>query len=115
VARARLLTALGTALAALVTVGVLMARGTGALAGPPAQMIGTACAATALAAAGLALSGRRPRLGGTLVVAAAGLLLGTAAVSSGNGLGLLWLPAALLLTLGAYGLVSGFRRREHPQ
>lgn len=109
-ARARLLTALGAALAALVTGILLLAKGAGALEGVPTRLLTAALAPPLLAAAGLGLSGRWPRLGGTLVVAAAGLLLGTAAVSSGTGPGLLWLPAALLLTLGAYGLVSGFRR-----
>lgn len=109
-ARARLFTVFGAALAALVTGGLLLAKGAGALEGVPARLLAAALAPPLLAAAGLCLYDRRPRLGGTLVVVAAGLLLGTAAVTSGNGPGLLWLPAALLLTVGAYGLVSGFRR-----
>ncbi len=109
-ARARLLTALGAALAVLVTAGLLLAKGAGALAGVSWRLTVASLAPPFLAAAGLGLYDRRPRLGGTLVVVAAGLLLGTAAVSSADGPGLLWLPAALLLTLGAYGLVSGFKR-----
>lgn len=109
-ARARLLTALGAALAALVTGALLLAKGTGAVAGVSTRLLVAALAPPLLAALGLGLYSSRPRLGGTLVVAAAGLLLGTAAVTSGNGPGLLWLPAALLLTLGAYGLVRGFRQ-----
>jgi peptidoglycan/LPS O-acetylase OafA/YrhL len=76
------------------------------------RYLAAATALPLLAALGLALYGRRPRLGATVVVAAAGLLLGTAAVGSADGTGLLWLPGALLLTLGAYHLVSGVRRRE---
>lgn len=109
-ARARLFTALGAALAALVTAGLLLAKGAGALEGTTWRLIVASLAPPLLATAGLGLSSRRPRLGGTLVVVAAGLLLGTAAATSGTGPGLLWLPAALLLTLGAYGLVSGFKR-----
>lgn len=109
--RARLYVGLGVAAGMLATVGVGLARQAGRLEDLSPRYLAGTVVPPLLAVIGLGLGDRRPRLGGALVVMAAGLLLGTAAVGSADGTGLLWMPGAVLLTLGAYGLVRSARRR----
>jgi hypothetical protein len=111
VTRARLYTALGAVLGILATLGVGMAKQAGGLEGLSGRYIAGATAPPLMAMIGLALYDRVPRLGGTLIVISAGLLLGIAAVGSADGTGLLWMPGALLLLLGAHGLVSTWSKR----
>lgn len=111
VTRARLYAALGAALGILATLAVSMAKQAGSLEDVSGRYVTGATAPPLMALFGLALYNRVPRLGGTLIVIAAGLLLGIAAVGSADGTGLLWMPGALLLLMGAHGLVSTWSRR----
>ncbi len=107
--RARLYTAIGAALGTLATLGVTAAKQAGALEQSEWRLVALTMAPPVLAMLGLRRYDAEPRQGGTLVVAAAGLLMGLAAVLSADGTGLLWMPGALLLVLGAFGLVEPLR------
>jgi hypothetical protein len=111
VTRARLYASLGAALGIVATLVVSMAKQSGNLEDVSGRFVAGATAPPVLAMIGLALYDRVPRLGGTLIVASAGLLLGIAAVGSADGTGLLWMPGALLLLMGAHGLVSTWSKR----
>ena len=103
-ARGRLYTGLGMAGGMLASAVVGLLRQSGRLEELSARYLAASVVPPLLAAAGLRLYDRRPRLASILLIVAAGLLLGIAAVGSANLAGLLWLPGAVLLTLGAHRL-----------
>lgn len=107
--RARLYTSLGAALGTLATLGVTAAKQAGALEGSPWRLVALTMLPPLLAVLGLRRYDTQPRQGGTIAVIAAGLLMGLAAVLSSDGTGLLWMPGALLLVMGAFGLVEPLR------
>ena len=112
---ARLYAALGIAAGAVACLVALMLRGSGQLPGLSLALVAAGGAAAVLALVGLVVHRSQRRPGAAIVLAAAGWMAGTAAVGSGArggapGIGVLWSPAAVLLVVGGYGLVSAARR-----
>ncbi len=108
--KARALAGLGAALGVVATAGALLARQSGRLETVSPRFLAGTAVPPLLAILGLSLYDRWPRLSGALVMAAAGWMAGNVIAASG-GIGLLWVPAALLLVQGAYTLLKGARPR----
>ena len=105
--RGQLYTGFGAAAGMLASLIVGLLRQSGRLDWLDTRYFAATMLPPLLAVLGLWLFDRRRRLGSGLVVIAAGLMLGIAAVGSGAGPGLLWLPAGVLLVLGAHRLWTG--------
>ena len=108
--RGRLFAGLGAAAGVLGTSAALFARQAGHLEGLPRLYLAGAAVPPLLAAAGLAMYDRRPRLGAALVVLAAGWMTGVVVAGSSRNAWMYWLPAALLLIHGAHTLWTEARR-----
>ena len=109
--RGRLFTGLGAAAGAAATMTVGLAKQASDLEDVPSRYLAGAAVPSLLAAVGLALYERRPRLSAAVVMAAAGWTAGNVLAGSGAGVGLFWAPAAVLLIQGAYTLLREARRR----
>ena len=108
--RGRLFAGLGAVAGVLGTSAALFARQAGYLEVLPAPYLAGAAVPPLLAAVGLAMYDRRPRLAATLIVLAAGWMTGVVVAGSSRNAWMYWLPAALLLIQGAHTLWVGARR-----
>lgn len=105
--RGRTYTVIGALLGMAATAALSLFKQAGSLDSIPwAAMIAVAVPPL-IAVIGLSVFERRPRPGAALVMIAAGLGMGVAAVGSLVLVGVLWLPAGVLLTLGAHRLWTG--------
>lgn len=102
--RARLYVGLGAALAMLATMVIVAGRGNDYFQIVPGRLVAASVLPPLVAGLGLGLLDRRARIGALLVLVAAGSMLGLVSITSADGAGLLWLPGALLLTLGGFRL-----------
>ena len=112
--RGWLFAGLGAGAGVLGTSAALFARQAGHLEGLPSLYFAGAAAPPLLAAVGLAMYDRRPRLAAALVVLAAGSMTGVVVAGSSRNAWMYWLPAALLLIHGAHTLWTGAGRPPPP-
>lgn len=110
--RARLYVALGAALTLAATMVIVWGRGSGYFQIVPGRVVTASVVPPVLAALGLALLERNARLGGLLLIMAAGGLLGLSSIASSDGTGLLWMPGGLLLALGAFKVLAAKRQGQ---